>query len=1364
MLWSEIVSVRTWEGQVLVGEQVRDWLINKRKGIVSKAADVHVPMRDHRGWMLTLRTREELAAWLTTVHRCADIRFSPVPVDDPGVRHVARSRGVGNSNDVRPVVYFTRAGEDTPLARVSVEHGLAPLALEVRIKPALPHGARLRLELAYIDAKLRIRNAVRAAVRADPAYRYLSRIRVARSDDAIRRPITELDEGALSTWYTAAGGGASALVDTFSIVGLEPGHGPERLQVCIFEAQRHLLASATLTVDVTAQREMDGAPAERGSTRVLRHTTGKDYLTADPEFAAIHAAASQPGARVRVAICDSGVFDDGEDRGLGYLAKRLVAGRYFSGAGEGEDLPTRRGEAPAPTILERNPSKHGTTVAGQAAWGSPGIELVDVMVKCGQVADLMDDATSARALAWALTQEVTVVNCSAWMPFSAPATARVVSSALARRETLFLATAGNSAMTFPLNFPTFVEHGRISGNEFKPSDLPASFENTLLVGGCKSDRGAHPQRGAGPGVDVLAPSDSQPLYAPTRLVELFRLHVVRAVFREFLLEILQPMIEGLKGEDAEIFDDSSEYTLARGELRKLESDILEAEELLVSKKVDDQPLSALDKERWQELEKTKILPGDPRRLELDEFSRRHQISQAEQTLSRRGALVDKREEVRVLAEKRPRIPNPRFAQRACAMALRDDLLAWMGAPGLDLAAVSPEDLRDRVDAAIPTSEPAVELLGLIYDVAGMAHEWRPDPRLGDPARRQRATELRQMMIDAKQESTVMDRICIVMRVKSVEAAYQDLCKALLGTHFSRDEGVSFGLPIVANIAAKLKMIRPGLTANELKRILIDSSDRDPALGNRCIAGGVVNPLRAYFAALDGTVTSRGRDPHLAFRQRAPSGANERRRIYFTFYYMEAEGLRVYEAIKSSLIDAYAALDVELIEAEPPIEIEAEPLTFVAGKALGGRDWKQSVAPQTHPLFDPRRHLRLILVNQCGYVVSDTLDAKVADYATKFDIGGFALTDGTPPPYAIERADARPAADETWTCKLRARPNHVFPREAEHALDALTVTSLQVQDGRLASNLYRAARTGNNKLKLTLKAADIGGEFAQCTALTVTLRIAPAPAPAPGGPPPPPPKAVPHVVRLEPDQGVWKAVGQLPEDLQVTDLAPPLAGDWVLDLALGNGRTFPATSIVSEVSATMPRPAARSLTIADPGVAVERVGDAEIVVSIDGVHLATCTELKLRANIIQAIGGNRDGRNIFVSNRYHAGDADTETTDASVRVLFLHEIGHALGMVPKGRADHYDRSFGGVGDHCSFNAVKLPNDDAWATYAVLPDGKSGEVYVPRSLVEADPDPTARAACVMYHTRTAAHRHSKFCPACERSIRTELDPGKWGDGWT
>src|SRR5690606_11020218 len=109
-----------------------------------------------------------------------------------------------------------------------------------------------------------------------------------------------------------------------------------------------------------------------------------------------------------------------------------------------------------------------------------------------------------------------------------------------------------------------------------------------------------------------------------------------------------------------------------------------------------------------------------------------------------------------------------------------------------------------------------------------------------------------------------------------------------GGHIGTDEGVSFGLPVVANLVAKLKLINRTLTANQLKRVVIDTADIDPGFETQCIAGGIINPLRAYLAAFDNEVSTDGTFHH-DYRPTIAAGP-EPRRVYYTFFHMDTEGL------------------------------------------------------------------------------------------------------------------------------------------------------------------------------------------------------------------------------------------------------------------------------------------------------------------------------------------------------------------------------------------------------------------------------------------------------------------------------------------
>ncbi|MFY0541009.1 hypothetical protein [Nannocystis pusilla] len=107
------------------------------------------------------------------------------------------------------------------------------------------------------------------------------------------------------------------------------------------------------------------------------------------------------------------------------------------------------------------------------------------------------------------------------------------------------------------------------------------------------------------------------------------------------------------------------------------------------------------------------------------------------------------------------------------------------------------------------------------------------------------------------------------------------------------------------------------------------------------------------------------------------------------------------------------------------------------------------------------------------------------------------------------------------------------------------------------------------------------------------------------------------------------------------------------------------------------------------------------------------------------------------------------------MLFLHEIGHALGMVPKEHKHHYDRQFGGRGDHCASNTENHPKVSVKAQFGILADADSDSVKVPLALSQG----AAAKPCVMYHTRTPVHHQSEFCAICQEWVKSKLDAAKW-----
>jgi subtilisin family serine protease len=63
-------------------------------------------------------------------------------------------------------------------------------------------------------------------------------------------------------------------------------------------------------------------------------------------------------------------------------------------------------------------------------------------------------------------------------------------------------------------------------------------------------------------------------------------------------------------------------------------------------------------------------------------------------------------------------------------------------------------------------------------------------------------------------------------------------------------GTSNAGPVVAGVAALVLAVRPDLSAVRLKRILLESAVRLPALEGRIASGGVVNAYRAVRLALE----------------------------------------------------------------------------------------------------------------------------------------------------------------------------------------------------------------------------------------------------------------------------------------------------------------------------------------------------------------------------------------------------------------------------------------------------------------------------------------------------------------------------------
>ena len=71
-----------------------------------------------------------------------------------------------------------------------------------------------------------------------------------------------------------------------------------------------------------------------------------------------------------------------------------------------------------------------------------------------------------------------------------------------------------------------------------------------------------------------------------------------------------------------------------------------------------------------------------------------------------------------------------------------------------------------------------------------------------------------------------------------------------GALIAGESGVSFGIPIVANIAAKMKLINPDLTGPQIHEILMATVSSNPNIDGLSESGGMVDPAAAYAVAFN----------------------------------------------------------------------------------------------------------------------------------------------------------------------------------------------------------------------------------------------------------------------------------------------------------------------------------------------------------------------------------------------------------------------------------------------------------------------------------------------------------------------------------
>ncbi len=78
----------------------------------------------------------------------------------------------------------------------------------------------------------------------------------------------------------------------------------------------------------------------------------------------------------------------------------------------------------------------------------------------------------------------------------------------------------------------------------------------------------------------------------------------------------------------------------------------------------------------------------------------------------------------------------------------------------------------------------------------------------------------------------------------------DIYSCLPGNYYDEGTGTSMASPYVAGVAALILSIRPDLSAQEIKELILNNVDKVPALEEKCITGGRLNAYKAVRAATE----------------------------------------------------------------------------------------------------------------------------------------------------------------------------------------------------------------------------------------------------------------------------------------------------------------------------------------------------------------------------------------------------------------------------------------------------------------------------------------------------------------------------------
>lgn len=123
--------------------------------------------------------------------------------------------------------------------------------------------------------------------------------------------------------------------------------------------------------------------------------------------------------------------------------------------------------------------------------------------------------------------------------------------------------------------------------------------------------------------------------------------------------------------------------------------------------------------------------------------------------------------------------------------------------------------------------------------------------------------------------------------------------------------------------------------------------------------------------------------------------------------------------------------------------------------------------------------------------------------------------------------------------------------------------------------------------------------------------------------------------------------------------------------------------------------------------------------------------------------------IALTTRMLSDDEDTAVTARRLKLVFCHELGHALGLNFTSVQNHrlnrrqandlvYNSTYGGQGDHCSYNARLEPSGAEHGRESTT----SGEIYVSNRVGRL---------CIMYHSIDLTNMGDDFCPTCKAHLR-------------